>query len=245
MAKKSLGIIGFGQFSQFIVPYLKPYFSDITVSSRKNKEKIAARLHVKFASIEETAKKDIIMLAMTISEIETVLKKIKKEIKPKTIVMDVCSVKTYPLKMMKKYLPKNSFILGAHPLFGPQSGKNGIKNLEIVLCPERISKNKFSEIKNIFSEMGLKIFTASAKEHDISMAYSQALTHFFSHGVLKTAPKTNFSFSTPSARKLFTIVNDVKNDSHELFRDIETLNPFAKRMRSKLLKNLNSINKKL
>lgn len=243
--KKSLGIIGFGQFSQFIIPYLKPYFSDIVVSSRKDKKEIANKLKVKFARVEEAAGKDVIILAMTISEIENALKKIKSEIKPKAIVLDVCSVKIYPLKMMRKYLPENISILGTHPLFGPQSGKNGIENLEIVLCPERISESDLKKIRNIFLKVKLKVIISSAEEHDLIMAYSQALTHFFAQGALKTIPKSDFKFSTPSARKLLAIINDIKNDSPKLFQDIETLNPYAKQMRTRLLENLNKINNKL
>lgn len=243
--KKSLGIIGLGQFTQFIIPHLKPYFSSISVANRSDKKEIAAKLGVNFVSIEEAAKKDILMLAMSISEIKNVAEKIKKDIRPETLVMDVCSIKIYPLKILQKILPAKTKILGTHPLFGPQSGKNGLKNLEIVLCPTTVGQAELEEIKNIFSKMKLKTIIATPDEHDKTMAYTQALTHFFAQAAIKTFPKTNFNFSTPSARKLSDIINNVRYDSPELFKDIETLNPYAKKMRIELLKNLNQINKKL
>ncbi len=243
--KKSLGIIGLGQFSQFMIPYLKPYFADIFVANRSDKSKIAADLGVNFVSIEEASQKDILILAMSISEIKNVAEKIKKHIKPETIVMDVCSIKIYPLKTLRQILPAKTKILGTHPLFGPQSGKNGLKNLEIILCPAAIGKTELEEIKNIFSKMKLKTIMATPDEHDKTMAYTQALTHFFAQAAIKTFPKTNFNFSTPSAKKLFDIINSVRYDSPELFHDLETLNPYAKKMRVELLKNLNQINKKL
>lgn len=243
--KKSLGIIGFGRFAQFFTPYLKPYFSDITVTSKTNKDQLAKNMGVKFSSLKETAKKDIIILAMPISKTENILNKIKIKVKPQAIVMDVCSVKVYTAKLMKKILPRNVYLLGTHPLFGPQSGKNGITGLEIVLCPERLPQNELENIKSFFLGMGLNAIISTAKEHDIIMANTQALTHFFAKGVLKSLPKTDFKFSTPSARKLFSIVNDIKNDSPALFNDIETFNPYAKSARTKLLKNLQRIDKQL
>jgi len=188
--KKSLGIIGFGQFAQFIVPYLKSYFGSITVSSLNNKNRIARRLDVKLASNNEAAQKDVIMLAMPISEIKNVLKEIQNKVKPNAIIMDVCSVKVYPVKLMRKMLPKNVNIIGAHPLFGPQSGKYGIKDLEMVLCPIRINKKLLKEIKGIFSKMGLKVVLTTPEKHDKIMASTQALTHFFAQGVFKN----NFTF---------------------------------------------------
>ena len=188
--KKSLGIIGFGQFAQFIVPYLKSYFGSITVSSLNNKNRIARRLDVKLASNNEAAQKDVVMLAVPISEIKNVLKEIQNKVKPNAIITDVCSVKVYPVKLMRKMLPKNVNIIGAHPLFGPQSGKYGIKDLEMVLCPIRINKKLLKEIKGIFSKMGLKVVLTTPEKHDKIMASTQALTHFFAQGVFKN----NFTF---------------------------------------------------
>lgn len=243
--KRSLGIIGFGQFTRFFIPYLAPHFSEITVASRTDKSRIAKELKVNFSSVEDAAQKDVVILAMPISQIENVLNRIKDRIKPDTLVMDVCSIKIYPIKMMKKILPRNVRILSTHPLFGPQSGKNGIIGLEIILCPVRLPQRSFEEIRDIFTAMGLKTTVATAQEHDKVMAYSQALTHFFAQGILKTLPRTTFKFSTPSATRLLSIVNDVKDDSPILFRDMETLNPLAVKMRKDLLKNLNAIDRKL
>lgn len=243
--KKSLGIIGLGQFSQFIIPHLKPHFSRIVVSNRSDKSKIATKLGVKFVTIEEAAKQNTVILAMSISEIKNVAKQIKKHIAPNTIVMDVCSVKIYPLKTLQQILPDKTKILGTHPLFGPQSGKNGLNKLQIILCPVTTNKAELNEIKNIFIKMKLNVIISTPDEHDKTMAYTQALTRFFAQAAIKTLPKINFRFSTPSAKKMIDLMDIVRYDSKKLFRDIEVLNPYAKKMRAELLKNLNQINKKL
>lgn len=159
--------------------------------------------------------------------------------------MDVCSVKIHPIRLMKKLLPKGTRIIGTHPLFGPQSGKHGIKDLEIVICPVRTDIALMQWIRKMFAGMGLKIILTTPQNHDKIMAYSQALTHFFAKGVIKATESMKFEFSTPSARKLFDIVNDIKDDSPVLFNDIETLNPYAKKMRKDLINNLNQLNNNL
>jgi len=243
--KNTLGIIGFGQFSCFFIPYLKPYFSKICVSSRSNKRGAALRLGVDFVSNREAARQDVVMLSVPISQIENVLREIKNEILPGTLVMDVCSVKVYPVKLMKRFLGKKVNIIGTHPLFGPQSGKRGIKGLEIVICPARVDDKTLKDIRNMFLSMSLKVILTTPTKHDKIMASTQALTHFFAKGVIKTIDARNFEFSTPSSRKLFDIINDVREDSPALFRDIETLNPYSKSMRKRLLSNFNKLNKKL
>lgn len=243
--KRTLGIIGVGQFTKFFIPYLKPYFSEVFISSRNDKSDIAKRLGVKFVSKVEASKQDIVLLSMPISETESVLKEIGKSVRKNALVMDVCSVKIYPIKLMKKLLPKDTKIIGTHPLFGPQSGKHGIKDLEIVICPVRTDLVSLNQIISMFRRMGLKTILTIPQKHDRIMANTQALTHFFAKGVVSTIKSMEFEISTPSARKLFNIINDVKDDSPILFRDIETLNPYAKNMRKNLINNLNKLNNNL
>jgi len=243
--KKSLGIIGIGQFAEFFIPYLKPYFSRIVISSKKDKSEIAKKLGVQFSDIGEASFQDFVMLGMPISEIENVLKKIRSSTKPGSLIVDICSVKSYPTKQMLKLLNNDVNIIGMHPLFGPQSGKNGITGLDLVVCPIRTGSKLLNDTIGLFKDMGLNVIVTTPQEHDMVMAKTQALTHFFAKGVLKTIKDGKFSFSTPSSRKLFSIINDIKDDSNILFRDIETLNPYAKKIREELVNNLSDINKNL
>lgn len=243
--KKSLGIIGIGQFAEFFIPHLKRHFSKIVIASKNDKSAIAKKLNVAFGSIKEASGQNFVILAMPIRETKNVLFEIKDSVTPESIIMDICSVKTYPLNLMKKILPQNVNIIGSHPLFGPQSGKNGVEGLDMVICPIRSSKNSIEQTISIFRDIGLNVIRTTPEIHDKIMAKTQALTHFFAKGVLKTLETENFAFSTPSSRKLFNIINDIKDDSNILFEDIETLNPYAKDVRDELTKHLIEINSEL
>lgn len=243
--KKSLAVIGIGQFAEFFIPHLKPFFSEILITSKGDKSKVAKRLGVRHATLEETCKEDVIMLAMPISEITSVLEEIRDKVRKDAIVIDVCSVKMFSAKEMKRLLPKSVQILGTHPLFGPQSGKNGIKDLQIVLCPERMDSKSYDEIKDIFKKMGLNTKETTAKKHDKIMAYTQSLTHFFSRAAARTIPFEDFAFTTPSAKRLRDIIFEVKDDSEQLFLDMQILNPYATKTRKQFLKELNKLDTKI
>lgn len=243
--KRSLGIIGIGQFAEFFIPHIRPYFSEIYIASRSDKSRLAKRLGVIQAPIETVAAQDSVILAMPISQITSVLQEIRDHLKEGAIVMDVCSVKVFPIREMRRILPKSAGILGTHPLFGPQSGKNGIKGLQIVLCPERMKDKEYSQIKKIFMDMGLDVKETSAKRHDEVMAYTQSLTHFFSRAAGKIIPFEDFAFTTPSAKRLKDIIFEVKDDSPQLFIDMQTFNPYANKVRRQLLKELNMLEKKV
>lgn len=243
--KKTLGIIGIGAFAEFFIPHLKPFFSQIHITSKSDKSALAKKLGVQASSLKEACQQDIIMLAMPISQITPVLEGIRHLVRKDAIVMDVCSIKVLPIKEMKRLLPRETQILGTHPLFGPQSGKDGIQGLQIVLCPERVGNKDYYEIRSIFRQMGLEIKETTGRKHDEIMAYTQSLTHFFSRAAARTIPFADFEFTTPSAKRLKDIIFEIKDDSEQLFLDMQELNPYAGKTRKKLMKELNLLEEKI
>lgn len=241
--KPTLSIIGFGQFGKFTAQILKPYFN-ILISSKNDHSREAKKMGFKFVPAKEAAKADFIILTMPISAVQDALKQISPYVKSGATTIDTCSIKVNPVKYMKKYLPENIKIIAMHPLFGPQSGKNGIKGLKIVMWPIRINRTEYNKIKLFLKKLELEILEITPEEHDKTIALWQALTHFVAKGIVKT----NLSASkilTPSSQKLISAVSDIKDDSESLFYDMQKLNPFAKKMREKLIKNLIEINKKI
>lgn len=103
----------------------------------------------------------------------------------------------------------------------------------------------YDETKGIFKKMGLDTKETTAKKHDEIMAYTQSLTHFFSRAAARTIPFENFDFTTPSAQRLKDIIFEVKDDSEQLFLDMQTLNPYAAKTRKQFLKELNKLDKKI
>ncbi|MDD9912551.1 MAG: prephenate dehydrogenase/arogenate dehydrogenase family protein [Alphaproteobacteria bacterium] len=221
---KTLGIIGFGQFSQFITPHLAPHF-DITVT---DKTAIAPPAGIKSGTLAETAAQDILILATPVQSFDALLPQIAPHIPPETLVMDICSVKITAVEAMKKHLPHHKNIVATHPLFGPQSGKNGIEGLNFILCPIQNNCQNIQCIQK-FAEDNLKlnVTITTAEEHDREMAYVHALTHLIGR-TLNTMNIPDTPLQTRSYHHLLELCNIIGQDTLELFTAIQIENPYAK-----------------
>ncbi len=226
-------IIGFGRFGKLLAHILTPY-GEINVISRKPVKKF------KQISFKEMSRSNWIIPTVPISVTPNILKEISPYLQPKTLVMDVCSVKYYPCLWLKKYLPSHVELLGSHPMFGPDSAKHGLKNLQIVFCPIRINKKRYNEIKKIFLSLGLKIIETSPREHDRQSAKSLALVHFIGRALGQMKIKDP-EISTLGFKKLLQVCENVENDSWRLFFDMHKFNPFTNKERKKFIKSLQKI----
>jgi prephenate dehydrogenase len=238
--KQQIAIIGFGRFGKLLAEILSPY-GDISVISRKPIK------DNKYRQIEYKDLKDIdwVIPSVPISSLKKVLKEIKPFLKKGSLVMDVCSVKVHPNKWMQEILSSDIQILASHPMFGPDSVKNGkLENLDIVFCPTRINKDKLKEVENIFKEMGLTVVETTPEDHDQQNAISLALVHFIGRG-LKGIDVNHQKITTMGFKRLLQLKDNVTNDSMELFRDMNNFNPYAKEIRRKYVESLQKIDSML
>ena len=82
------------------------------------------------------------------------------------------------------------------------------------------------------------------REHDVEMARTQALTHFTLRG-LQECGLTQSVFSTSSHAKLAEALDLIKDDSQQLFADLQKRNSFAKKQRRRLIIALTRLDKEL
>jgi len=233
-----IGIIGFGRFGRFAAKILQADFK-VCVYDR------IMRVHhrgVQVVSFPEVARKPVILLCVPISEIDAVCHKLRPLLSEGQLVLDTCSVKEKPLRSMTQILPRSVEVLGTHPLFGPDSAKNGIRSLSIVLCQGRCKR--IGKIREYLNKLGLKVIQTTAARHDREMARSQALFHFLARGVSALNLKIG-SLSTPAPARLFNEFKEVQKDSLQLFQDLHRMNRFAPPVRRKLLQELIRIDSKL
>lgn len=222
-----IGIIGFGRFGQLLV--------NILLNNSKTKillvssEKVTLthdRLEV--TTIEGIQDVDIIIPCVPISSFESVIKQIAPVLKNGAIVMDVCSVKTLPVEIMKNLLPKYVQVVASHPMFGPDSYsiKKSLKNLRLVLWNINAKEGVYKQIKSFFASLGLKIIELSPKDHDkylaLSLGYSYLIGKINQRMNIKETPIDTYDFQL-----LLEHASIVKNDSDQLFFDMQTNNPYA------------------
>lgn len=235
---KSLGILGFGSFGRFMAAHLKPHFQ-LHVCDRQDVREAASRLGVAVVDVEEVVTKDVLVLAVPVQSLDAVLRETHALIRPSTLVIDVCSVKVKPLELLERHLDPAVEAVGTHPMFGPQSGRDGIEGLKIVLCPLRA--RRLAPLRDfLHRDLGLCVLEMTPQRHDAEMAYIQGLTHWIAKA-LREIKVPDLELSTPAYRHLLKIEEILREDSLDLFMTIQRENPYAQAARSELLHRLEEI----
>ena len=235
-----IGLIGYGRFGRLTVKNLATDF-DVAVHTRNpDKGPDIADAGGRLVSIEEAAAQRFVILCVPISAMRRTLRIIKPLLKPDAVVVDVCSVKVYPAQWMKDLLPPTVEILATHPMFGPDSAARSVSGHKIVLCPERISPERYQKIKHWLVKKGLNLIETSPEEHDRKIAVSLALTHFIGRSLAEFgAPPLDID--TEGYKRLLHILGVVNNDTWQLFEDMHHFNPFAPEKRRDFLRAMAKI----
>lgn len=229
--KKKIGIVGKGQFGQFMASHLGNFFY-VRAFGREEK------------SEQDLESLDYLIFSVPLQNLEEVCIEIQNKIAEKTILIDVTSVKVEPLRILKQYFLNNQ-ILGTHPMFGPQSGKNGIMGLQIVLSNVSVQEDKYLDIKNFLEiSLKLKVIEKTAGQHDREVSFVQGLSHFIG-AALANMQIQDFELQTESYKKLLELRNLVGDDSWELYKTIQNGNQLTKQVRAEFLKTLQELEEKL
>jgi prephenate dehydrogenase len=233
-----LGIIGVGRFGRLAAGLLKKDFQVSVYDSREGRRPQG----VGRRPLHEVAAKPVVLLCVPISQIRKTCLAIRPFLSPGQLILDTCSVKVRPLTEMLQTLPKFVEILGTHPLFGPDSVRQGIRGLKIVLCPIRCQR--VLEVRRYLRTKGLEVILTTPDQHDREMAKTQALFHFLARGIANSGIQIG-RLSTPGPAQFFRDLEDVQNDSPQLFRDLQTLNRYAAAARKRLIQSLVRLDKAL
>ncbi len=222
-----IGVYGLGRFGSFWASELAKH--GFTVFGYGRSAKIAP-VGVTLASEDEVLACDVLFFCVAISSFEEVLKRTSPRIKATTLVMDTCSVKIYPAKMMRKYLSEDVPCIATHPMFGPDSGKDGIEGLPMVICPVHAPASLVQHWVDEFRRWKLEVNQMSCDQHDREAAWSQGITHFVGR-TLSELSLGETQLATTGYRSLTSIVEQTCNDPLQLFYDLQRYNPYAKQMR--------------
>ncbi len=192
------------------------------------------------AGFEQVASSDIVILSVPISEMEAVCREMLPFVRDGQVFVDTCSVKTKPLVMMEELFPQGIQILGTHPLFGPDSGKDGIAGFKIVVCPVRIEEQLYQEIIGFLQELDLIVVESTPEEHDRQIAQTQAIFHLIAQA-MKELEWGVKAISTPGPDAFYRLVKTVQQDTRQLFQDMAKENPYAAEYRKKFINTLEEL----
>lgn len=221
-----LAVIGFGAFGQLIARHLRHHIPVCVC------DPVMRANDLPQVDLEDAARCHIVVLAVPLSRMEDVLHQIAPHLSPGAMVVDVASVKIRPAQMMQNILPGHVQIVASHPLFGPESARDGLDGHRIAWCPLRGSGHRRAAA--LLRRMGLRVLRTTPDQHDREMAVVQGLTHLVARGLSQLGPMPD-RLTTASFRHLVQAAWMVGADSPELLRTILRENPHAAPVRDRFL----------
>ncbi|MEE2816590.1 MAG: prephenate dehydrogenase [Pseudomonadota bacterium] len=225
-----VGLIGFGAFGQLIARNLAAHMQ-VVVHDPAQPPKAPAR--VRFSTLEDACSCPLVILAVPVSSISDVCQRIAPMLAVGATVMDVGSVKLRPMQDMETHLPAHVNILGSHPLFGPQSAKDGLAGHKIALCPQR-GRTHWRIAAALRSLFGLQVIWTTAEDHDREVATVQGLTHLIAQTLSQILPE-KLRMTTSSFDHLLEARRMVSADAPAVLDAILRDNPFAAEVRADFL----------
>jgi prephenate dehydrogenase len=237
---ETVGLLGLGRFGKMVYEYLRRDKEVLAYDSNPSQLQGISEA----TTFEEALSAPLIVVCVPISAMEDTCKKMAPLLREGQIVVDTCSVKKRPLEWMTTHLPGSVQILGTHPLFGPDSGKEGVAGLKIALCPARIEKESYNSIRHYLQRLELVTVEVTAEEHDQQIAKSQAVFHLIAQ-VMKQLKWASQAISTPGPEAFDRLVRTVQQDTDQLFLDIERENPYAAQWRQRFIQEVLSLDKEL
>lgn len=172
-------ILGAGKMGVWFSKFCLENGEEVILASRE-KGKLALlgkELGVETADFGDAVKKaDNVVICVSIDSFEEVVKKIAPSVKEGQTIVDICSVKEKPVKIMHQYLGK-ALVLGTHPVFGP--GSTGVKNKTFILTPTNTKEMDFAQkYKRWLEKVGACVFIMPPKKHDELMSLVLGMPHF-------------------------------------------------------------------
>jgi prephenate dehydrogenase len=237
----SVGIIGLGSFGTFVASLLAKHGNVRLYGFDTQTEHTPAG--VERADFATVAQADVLLLAIPLDSYPDVLEKLKTQIRPETLVVDICSVKVYPTDFLRTHLPNHPNLLVTHPLFGPQTAANGLKGHRLIVTESRGALAKHI-VDFCEHNLQLEVHHMSAEEHDKAMAHIHALTFFLARGLANLQLKDE-TLITPSYRMITDLVRFDHTHTDDLFRTIQLGNPFAKQVRQQVVQSFASLDASL
>ncbi|CAA0405516.1 unnamed protein product [Arabidopsis thaliana] len=234
-SRLKIGIVGFGNFGQFLGKTMVKQGHTVLAYSRSDYTDEAAKLGVSyFSDLDDLFEEhpEVIILCTSILSTEKVLESLPfQRLKRSTLFVDVLSVKEFPRNLFLQTLPQDFDILCTHPMFGPESGKNGWNNLAFVFDKVRIGmddrrKSRCNSFLDIFAREGCRMVEMSCAEHDWHAAGSQFITHTVGR-LLEKLSLESTPIDTKGYETLLKLVENTAGDSFDLYYGLFLYNPNA------------------
>jgi prephenate dehydrogenase len=221
-------VLGAGKMGVWFAKFCKEKGDSVILSDRKadKLQRLGRELGVETTTdfVDAIKEADEIMICVSISSFEEVVKKIGPHIHDGQAVTDICSIKEHPVKMMHEHI-KHGLVLGTHPVFGP--GSRGVKHKAYILTPTNAAEQKYAEgFKTWLEKEEAHVFIMTPQRHDQLMSIVLGLPHFLGLAACETLleqkefPETKQVAGT-TYRMLFTLAEATALETPDLYANLQ------------------------
>jgi len=230
-----IGVVGFGNFGQFLTKRFVESGHRVIATSRTNYSETAKNLGASFfCDADDFCEEhpDVVIFCTSILSLEATMQAFPfQRLRRNTLFCDVLSVKQFPKQLFLRYLPEHFDVLCLHPMFGPDSGKESWKDLPLVYDRVRIGSedsrsDRCARLLQFFELRGCRMVEMSCEEHDRQAASSQFITHTVGR-MLGTMELAETTISTKGFQSLLSLVDNTYHDSFDLYYGLFVYNENA------------------
>lgn len=166
---------------------------------------------------------DVVVLSVPAPAVPEVMDALLPYLRDGQILVDVCSVKTLPMRWIQDRF--SGPVVGAHPFFGPGNPREFWR---VALVPgDRAGEAECAVIAGLFQTIGCETFFTTAGEHDRKAAISQSLHFVLSAAYFATAAREKdlAPYLTPSFRRYMEAARKELTVNAAMFAEFTTANP--------------------
>ena len=169
------------------------------------------------------AQAQLIMFSVPASAFDAVLARVLPFADPGAIVCDNVSVKVLPVNAMLQAW--GGPVVGTHPLFGPEPGK---EDRAVAVVPGR-DEAACLAVEQWLLELEFSPFRCTAEEHDLAMAQIQGLNFATTVAYLAALSRQDelLRFLTPSFRRRLQAAEKMLREDADLFSTLFEANPYS------------------
>jgi len=98
--------------------------------------------------MNEAGESDIVLLSVPIAKTSEVIRQVAPCMRQGSLLMDVTSLKSEPMRAMIKHAPEGVEVIGTHPMFGPTMP--ALKGQTMILTPAAGRSEKWLPKSDLF-----------------------------------------------------------------------------------------------
>lgn len=234
--KPTITILGFGAFGSLLARLLAPHAAVSVFDTSAAAARAARDLGVPTLADPAEITADIVILAVPLTGLEPCLTALAPHLRAGQLVVDVCSVKEEPARLMARCLPGHVDILACHPMFGPESARMGLAGSQVVFCPVRGAgwRPLAAFLKR---RLRLDVVVTTPEEHDRQAALTQGLTHLLARalGSLGEVPRIRTRSFSLMADALAMVAGDASEVFEAVTRGNRHVSPLCEDLSREIL----------